>query len=129
MGRGEDTVISEANVEVGSSQETTFSSMEWMHVVISIAMKLLLSKSDTYNFKARDIAKFRCTTEEVNNPTDRIRLYLHLEELKVSCNLYFQDEYNEDVLNIRVPLYTSVGLIPSMEIFNRTSISIFYFEK
>ncbi|XP_067894240.1 uncharacterized protein [Heterodontus francisci] len=115
---------------VARKAETTFSSMEWMHVVIIIVVKLLLSKSEQIlNFKAQDTARFNCTTKEESNMIDRIRLYLYLEELKISCNLYFVEDFNKGISNILVPLYTSVGLIPCIEIFNRTSIITIKFER
>ncbi|XP_072351097.1 cation channel sperm-associated auxiliary subunit beta-like [Scyliorhinus torazame] len=64
-------------------------------------------------------------------------LYLHCEnkdndivrEKEVSCNLYVINHLDRGDLSILSPIYTSMGLIPSIEIFNRTSLMSFKFEK
>ncbi|XP_043553064.1 cation channel sperm-associated protein subunit beta-like isoform X2 [Chiloscyllium plagiosum] len=104
--------------------------MEWMHIVIITLMKLLLSNSEhILNSKFKDTTRFRCITEKGHNFTERIRMYLYLEKLEIICNLYHVDNIEGGVMNILSPLYTSLGLTPSLEIFNRTSLIAFKFER
>ncbi|XP_055497174.1 cation channel sperm-associated auxiliary subunit beta-like [Leucoraja erinacea] len=103
--------------------------MDWMSS-IAIIIFILCNLLQFLNFTDPDNEKFRCTTEDSSLEDERIRLYLHSHYLNVSCSLYFVDPSSEDeLMNMHVPLYTSVGMIPSLEIFNRSSKYVFDFER
>nr|XP_015206442.1 PREDICTED: cation channel sperm-associated protein subunit beta isoform X1 [Lepisosteus oculatus] len=88
-------------------------------VVAAVTSRFILSVTS-------DLEKthFECTTEE---HSDRIRLYLGLENLKISCYLY-DDSYNLEQQKRLLMLYTSAGLAPSMEVYNRTDSKVFAFQ-
>ncbi|XP_069771575.1 cation channel sperm-associated auxiliary subunit beta-like [Narcine bancroftii] len=103
-------------------------SMEWtsLHAIIII---ILCKLHHILNYKDPDAERFSCSTGEVNNKSDRIRLYLHGDYMNINCSLYFEKKYSEEFSNILVPLYSSVGIVPSLEISNRSSTFVFNFQQ
>uniref|UniRef100_W5N6L5 Cation channel sperm associated auxiliary subunit beta n=1 Tax=Lepisosteus oculatus TaxID=7918 RepID=W5N6L5_LEPOC len=94
-----------------------------IHILIYLFKLFITFTTVQFNL---DLEKthFECTTEE---HSDRIRLYLGLENLKISCYLY-DDSYNLEQQKRLLMLYTSAGLAPSMEVYNRTDSKVFAFQ-
>ncbi|XP_041121983.1 cation channel sperm-associated protein subunit beta-like [Polyodon spathula] len=68
--------------------------------------------------------QFQCNADK---KSDRIRLYLGLKNLKISC--YLQNDYsNSENQDIFSTLYTSKGLAPSLKLYNRTHAVVFNFQ-
>uniref|UniRef100_K7G592 Cation channel sperm associated auxiliary subunit beta n=1 Tax=Pelodiscus sinensis TaxID=13735 RepID=K7G592_PELSI len=90
-----------------------------------------LSSGITYNVQVKENSSFSCYTEPLDDTGTKpkvIKLYLGSQNLKISCHLYNVNQ--EDTLENRkklLLLYTSLGLAPSIQIFNSTYSGIFYF--
>ncbi|XP_058847487.1 cation channel sperm-associated auxiliary subunit beta-like isoform X2 [Acipenser ruthenus] len=68
--------------------------------------------------------QFQCNADK---KSDRIRLYLGLENLKINCYLHndYSNSENQDIFST---LYTSKGLAPSLKLYNRTHAAVFNFQ-
>ncbi|XP_074853582.1 cation channel sperm-associated auxiliary subunit beta [Carettochelys insculpta] len=103
-----------------------------LYIAVGAILKMPnLSSGITYNLEVKENSSFSCYTEpldEVSTKPKVIKLYLGLQNLKISCHLYNVNQ--EDTLKNRkklLLLYTSLGLAPSVQIFNSTYSGIFYF--
>ncbi|KAM6459099.1 cation channel sperm-associated auxiliary subunit beta [Liasis olivaceus] len=104
----------------------------WLYILLGAVLKL--SSGIAYNKKGKleSTSRFACYTDIFTNDTAKtkaIKLYLPQKSLKVICHLYNDDE--EDTKENRrknLLLYTSVGLAPSIQIFNSTYSKVFYFK-
>ncbi|XP_039389536.1 cation channel sperm-associated protein subunit beta isoform X7 [Mauremys reevesii] len=103
-----------------------------LYIAVGAILKMPnLSSGITYNVEVKENSSFSCYTEPLDDASPKpkvIKLYLGLQNLKISCHLYNVNE--EDTLENRkklLLLYTSSGLAPTIQIFNSTYSGIFYF--
>ncbi|XP_070595911.1 cation channel sperm-associated auxiliary subunit beta-like [Erythrolamprus reginae] len=96
----------------------------WLYILLGAVLKF--SSGTTYN--RRDVSSSRFACYKGYEKLTTIKLFLPGDNLEITCHLY--DTNAEDTKANRrknLLLYSSAGLAPSIQIFNRTYSNVFLF--
>ncbi|XP_053232780.1 cation channel sperm-associated auxiliary subunit beta-like isoform X1 [Podarcis raffonei] len=103
--------------------------MALLQLYLVLAAVLQLSSGLSYNINMGSNSSFSCYTEDQSMTSKTIKLFLSDDTLTVRCHLYnINKPDTEENRRKNLVLFTSVGLAPSIQIFNSTYSKVFYFK-